>query len=82
MVLFATLHSFAFCFFLIGGNLLILGVNPVKFVKKHREITERIIEKEGLDVDSLSDLFKEPLKKISQSTVNGKTYEDTMKKNV
>ena len=81
LILFATLHSFAFCLLLIGGNCAVLGVNPFTFLKKHKAITDRIIEKEGLDISSISDLFKGPLKKISESKVDGKSFQETIKKN-
>jgi hypothetical protein len=81
MILFATFHSLFFSLLLIGGNCMVLGINPISFIRKHREITERIIEKEGLDVDSLSDIFKIPLKKIEESKLNGKTFQDELDEN-
>jgi len=80
LIMFATLHSIGICTLLIGGNCLVLGVNPIAFIRKHKEITERIIEKEGLDVDTVSDLFKAPIQKIENSKLNGKTFEDSIKK--
>ena len=72
MVLFATLHSLGFMGLLVGGNCLILGMNPFSFMRKHREITERIIEKEGLDIDSFSEIFRGPIKKIENSKGDNK----------
>jgi hypothetical protein len=80
LILFATLHSVGICTLLIGGNCLVLGINPITFIRKHKEITERIIEKEGLDVDSVSDVFRGPLQKIENSKLNGKTFQDTINK--
>lgn len=40
------LHCFAFSTLLIGGNCLVLGVRPIKFLKKFKEINERILEKD------------------------------------
>lgn len=82
LIFISTLHSFAFCSLLIGGNCLILGVNPIKLMRKHKEITDRIIEKEGLDIDSITDVFKGPLKKIEESKVDGKTFKDSISKRV
>ena len=80
MILFATLHSLAFVFLLVGGNSVVLGINPITFMRKHKEITERIIELEGLDVDSFYDIFKGPIKKIEESKVDGKKYEEKINK--
>lgn len=79
IILFSTLHSLVFCGLLIGGNCLVLGINPIKFQRKYKEITDRIIEKEGLDVESLSDIFSAPIKKIEDSKVGGKTFKDEIR---
>ena len=78
LILFSTMHSVIICGLLIGGNCLVLGVNPISFARKHKEITDRIIENEGLDIDSISDLLRGPIQKIEYSKVNGKTFQDTI----
>ena len=80
LILFATLHSFAFVFLLVGGNCLVLGLNPITFSRKHKEITERIIEQEGSNYDSVYDFFKGPIKKIEQSKVDGKSFNEKINK--
>lgn len=43
LVLFSSAHAIGFSTILIGGNLIILGVNPIKFLNKYREIDEKIM---------------------------------------
>lgn len=40
------IHCAAFSTFLIGGNLLILGIRPIKFAKRLGELNERIIQED------------------------------------
>lgn len=39
-------HSLGFTFLLIGGNCLIMGINPRKFYQKYRELDEKILSKD------------------------------------
>lgn len=43
LVVFSSIHAIGFSTILIGGNLLILGINPKKFIAKYREIDEKIM---------------------------------------
>lgn len=40
------LHIFAFFCLFLGGNFLILGIRPIKFIKKMRSIEERILSQD------------------------------------
>ena len=43
MFLISLVHCFMFCSSFVVGNLIILGVNPVTFYQKHRNLSERMI---------------------------------------
>ena len=46
MILISTLHAIVFSFLLIGGNTLVLGINPIEFNKRYKELDRKMMEKD------------------------------------
>ncbi len=88
LVLFSTFHAFAFSGILIGGNLAILGINPKKFMKKYREIDEKIMSNDPYKdltlkgfIDGVSEGFSKQAEKMKEQKPNNNTNDNTNNNN-
>ena len=65
-------HCLGFTFLLIGGNCLIMGISPNKFMKRYREIDEKILAKDpNLDM-TVEEFFTVMNKEFFQKKDNNK----------
>jgi hypothetical protein len=46
LILISSLHAFAFTGLLFGGNCLVLGINPITFSRKYKELDRKMIAKD------------------------------------